>query len=199
MIVHGAAIWNHSPMSQNLPTRFQTSAAGRLTSMVISIDVYVGLGVCSGAGAGACAPASPENAARAKAAEMSVFMRRTLPRLAREVHDAVEPAFGRPRNHLVVFSDDLMRFVEIDEERLECPRHRAVRLERASRLAVHGEVLAARVSGQCRCVALERANELDGIAMRPVERTGHSLVLLFEHELQPEMLLDRHRPVAGDG
>src|SRR3990172_838377 len=63
VIVHG--IWNHSPISQYLPIRFQTSAAGRLTSISISTDVYVGLGVWSGAGGGAWAAAVPVNQASA--------------------------------------------------------------------------------------------------------------------------------------
>src|SRR6516164_3218380 len=52
VIVHG--IWNHSPISQNLPTRFHTSAAGRFTMISIGIEVYVGLGITGGAG-GVCA------------------------------------------------------------------------------------------------------------------------------------------------
>src|SRR5580765_5805975 len=42
MILHPAAIWNHSPISQYLPTRFHTSAAGRLTVISIGIETWVG-------------------------------------------------------------------------------------------------------------------------------------------------------------
>src|SRR5207302_1637371 len=76
VIVQGCAIWNHSPMSQYLPTRFQASAAGRLTSISMTTDAYDGLGVCSGAGAGACAAAIAGNVTRATTAAISVCMRR---------------------------------------------------------------------------------------------------------------------------
>src|SRR5215469_2412064 len=39
-MVHG--ICSHSPISQYLPTRFHTSAAGRLTVISRGIEVYVG-------------------------------------------------------------------------------------------------------------------------------------------------------------
>src|SRR5260370_29719520 len=72
MIMHG--IWNHSPMSQNLATRFQTSAAGRLTSISIATEVYDGLGVCSGGGGGAWAAAIAVRHAYVKVVQMRFFM-----------------------------------------------------------------------------------------------------------------------------
>src|SRR5215471_11949361 len=54
---------NHSPMSQYLPTRFQTSAAGRSTVTSIVIATYVGFATTiscdAGGAAGACALAMP--------------------------------------------------------------------------------------------------------------------------------------------
>ncbi len=41
---------SHSAMSQYLPTRFQTSAAGRFTAISSGITMYVGLGTASGGG-----------------------------------------------------------------------------------------------------------------------------------------------------
>src|SRR5262249_53103769 len=113
------------------------------------------------------------------------------PPLAAEVDDPVLAPLGGPRNLLIVLSDDLVRFVEIEEQRFERPGHRAVSLDRSGRVDMHGEIFAARVSGKCQPVAFERTDELDWIAVRPVERTSHNRVLLLEHELQSELLLDR--------
>ena len=107
------------------------------------------------------------------------------------------PALGRPRNLLIPFSDDLVCVVEIDEVGFERPRHRAIRLERAGGVDVDAEILAARVAGKCQRVASDRTGELDGIAVRPVERAGDGILLLCELELEPEML-DRERPGACD-
>src|SRR5262245_48795446 len=62
-MVHGVGICSHSLISQYLPMRFHTSAAGRFTSISRGMEVYVGFatagpeadGAGCAAGAGVCA------------------------------------------------------------------------------------------------------------------------------------------------
>src|SRR5262245_6180547 len=58
VIVH-VGIWSHSAMSQYLPIRFHTSAAGLLTMTSSGMETYVGLATTmplgAAVGAGACA------------------------------------------------------------------------------------------------------------------------------------------------
>ena len=117
--------------------------------------------------------------------------------LAGKVDNPVLAARGGPRNLPISFSDDLMCVVEIDEMGLEGTGHRAVPFEHAGRVDVDAEILAAGVAGKRQCVASESTGQLDRIAMRPVECAGDGIFLLYELELQAEML-DRERPDARE-
>src|SRR5437899_9725511 len=91
------AICSHSPMSQNLPTRFQTSAAGRLTAISRGMAVYVGeatagpVAACGVGGAGVCAVATPKKPAIASAQPALIVLSRFLIEFSR---DAVVPFVG---------------------------------------------------------------------------------------------------------
>ena len=109
------------------------------------------------------------------------------------MYDPVLPALGRPRNLLIPFSDHLMCVVEIDEVGLSVP------VIVPSALSVPVESMwtlkfsPPESPRKRQRAAGERTGELDRIAVRPVERAGHGILLLYELELQPEML-DRERP-----
>ena len=83
--------------------------------------------------------------------------------LAGEVHDAVQPSPGSPRNLLISLSDDLMCVVEIDEVSLERAGQRAIRLKRSDRADVDGEVLTTRVPGKRKRVISDGTGEFDRI------------------------------------
>src|SRR5947209_17729467 len=62
-------IRSHSPMSQNLPTRFQASAAGLFTTISSGMDTYVGCSTTTGTvGLWALAGPSTQTRFRAQAA-----------------------------------------------------------------------------------------------------------------------------------
>src|SRR4030095_3944611 len=99
------------------------------------------------------------------------------------MHDVVETARGRPRDLLIPEPDDFMCVFEFVEVRLQHARQGAVRLARAGRVDMNGEILAGRVSGERERITGERTGTLDRIAVRPVERSGDRTILLLEDEL----------------
>ena len=90
-----------------------------------------------------------------------------------------------------------MCVVEFIEVHLQRARQRAVRLTRAGRVDMDGEILTGRLAEQCQSLIRERTSEFDWIAVRPVERSGDRPLLLLEDKLDPDAL-DRERPGPRD-
>ena len=80
-----------------------------------------------------------------------------------------------------------MGVVEFVEVRLHRARQRAVGLAGPGRVDMDGEILTGRIAGKNQRLAGEQAGQLDGIAVRPVERSRDDALLLLEHQCQSEM------------
>src|SRR5512138_2953187 len=97
--------------------------------------------------------------------------------LPREMDDVVQAARGRPGDLLIPGSDDLTCVVELVE----------MRLARAGRVDMDGEIVSGPVPGKDHGVVREDAGQLDWIAVRPVQRPGNGALLLLENEFEPDV------------
>ncbi len=90
-----------------------------------------------------------------------------------------------------------MCVVEIGEAGFQCALQRVIHLHCASRVDVHREVFASRISIKPQLIAIDGASQLDRITVRPVKASRDGFILLNENKLQRQML-DRKCPVALD-
>src|SRR4051812_22829356 len=103
------------------------------------------------------------------------------------MHDFMQAAHGGPRNLLIPGADHFMSVVELIEMGVQRTRQRVVHLSHTGRVDMDGEILASRIPRKNQRVVGERAGQLDGIAVWPVECSGDDAFLLFEHQFQSEM------------
>src|SRR3954466_9673793 len=107
--------------------------------------------------------------------------------LPAKMHDIVHAAHRRPRNVLIPGSDHFMAVVEFVEVRPYRARQCVVRLARAGRVDMDGEILARRIPGKDERVVGEDSGQLDRIAVRPIERARDGALFLLERQFQSDV------------